>query len=251
MVARRAWTTSSAADSGTSTSANRWWISIEPMSRPFRPVSPVMAPTRSPGRIPASRPAPTNSRAAGPPEDVAGRAVGATGAAAPGCAAAVLVRPEADLRDLLVVVDRSPGLVGELDRGEGDLHEVELVGERLDDDAEAVEVVPEQALPQGRAGQLEPPGAQVGDGRHLLDRDRRPGHPLDRLEHPVLARLGERDRDALAAGAADPADAVHVGLRRRRDVVVDDVGELLDVQAARRDVGGDQQVRRAPRAAGP
>ena len=67
IVALRALMTSSAADSGTSTRANRWWISIEPMSRPFSPVSPVIAPTRSPGRIPASRPAPTNTRAADPP----------------------------------------------------------------------------------------------------------------------------------------------------------------------------------------
>ena len=69
-----------------------------------------------------------------------------------------------------------------------------------------------------------------------------PGDPLDGLEHAVLARLGQGDRHALAAGAADAADAVHVGLRRRRDVVVDDVGELVDVEAARGDVGGDEQL---------
>ena len=39
------------------------------------------------------------------------------------------------------------------------------------------------------------------------------------------------------------ADAVQVHLRRRRHVVVDDVREVLDVEAARGDVGGDQQVR--------
>ena len=58
----------------------------------------------------------------------------------------------------------------------------------------------------------------------------------------MLARLGERDRDALAAGAADAADAVHVGLGRGRHVVVDDVGERVDVQAAGGDVGRDEQV---------
>ena len=61
-------------------------------------------------------------------------------------------------------------------------------------------------------------------------------------QHPVLARLGERDRGAFAAGAAGAADAVHVGLGRRRHVVVEDVRELLDVEAARGDVGGNQQV---------
>jgi hypothetical protein len=63
-------------------------------------------------------------------------------------------------------------------------------------------------------------------------------------QQPVLARLGERDRHALAAGPADPADAVHVRLRRRRDVVVDDVREVLDVEPAGGDVGGDEQVGR-------
>ena len=71
------------------------------------------------------------------------------------------------------------------------------------------------------------------------------------LSMPVLARLGQRDRHALAPGAADAADAVHVGLGRRRDVVVDDVGELVDVEAAGGDVGGDQQLGGAARAAGP
>ena len=53
-----------------------------------------------------------------------------------------------------------------------------------------------------------------------------------RLEHAVLAGLGQRDRHALAARAADAADAVHVGLGRRRHVVVDDVGQVVDVEAA-------------------
>ena len=38
-------------------------------------------------------------------------------------------------------------------------------------------------------------------------------------------------------------DAMEVHLRRRRHVVVDDVRDVLDVEAASRDVGGDQQVR--------
>ena len=37
------------------------------------------------------------------------------------------------------------------------------------------------------------------------------------------------------------ADAVHVVLRHVRQLVVDDVRQLLDVEAARGDVGGDQR----------
>ena len=68
------------------------------------------------------------------------------------------------------------------------------------------------------------------------------GEALDAAQQPVLARLGERDRGAVAAGAAGAADPVHVRLGGRRHVVVDDVREVLDVEAARGDVGGDEQV---------
>ena len=144
---------------------------------------------------------------------------------------------------LVLVAVAARRLVGQLHRGQRDLHDVELVGERLDDDAEALQVVGCSRLScSAGPGQLQPAGAQVGDRRHLLDRDLLLGEPLDALSMPVLARLGQRDRDALAPGAADAADAVHVRLGRRRHVVVDDVGELVDVEAAGGDVGGDEQV---------
>ena len=52
----------------------------------------------------------------------------------------------------------------------------------------------------------------------------------------------EGDRVAAAARAAGAADAVHVGLGVGGDVVVDDVADPLDVEAAGRDVGGDEDV---------
>ncbi len=70
----------------------------------------------------------------------------------------------------------------------------------------------------------------------------RPVVALDVAEQAQLAWLGEGHRDALAPGPADPADAVDVGVGRRRHVVVDDVGQLIDVEAARGDVGGDEQL---------
>src|SRR5690606_27316261 len=50
---------------------------------------------------------------------------------------------------------------------------------------------------------------------------------------------------AETTGAAGTADAVHVGFRVVRDVVVDDVGDARDVQTAGGDVGGDDQIERA------
>ena len=45
-----------------------------------------------------------------------------------------------------------------------------------------------------------------------------------------------------ATGATDATDAVDVALRGGRHVVVDDMGERVDVEAAGRDIGGDQQL---------
>ena len=133
----------------------------------------------------------------------------------------------------------------QLHRGQRDIHHVVLVGERLDHHPVRLQLVGEQALLQRGAGQLQPARPQVGDGGHLLHGDPLPGDPLDRLEQAVLPRLGQGDRHALAAGPADPADPVHVRVRIGRHVVVDDVGELLDVQPSGGHVGGDEQVRGA------
>ena len=69
-------------------------------------------------------------------------------------------------------------------------------------------------------------------------------------EQVALARGDEGDRVAGAARAAGATDAVHVGLGVGRDVVVDDVADPLDVEAAGRDVGGDEDVELAGLRAG-
>ena len=46
---------------------------------------------------------------------------------------------------------------------------------------------------------------------------------LDVAEQPVLAWLSERDRHAIAAGSAGPANAMHVRLGRRWDIIVHDM----------------------------
>ena len=68
---------------------------------------------------------------------------------------------------------------------------------------------------------------------------------LDVAQQPVLARLDERDRHALAAGPTGPPDPMDVGVGVRRHVEVDDVRDVLDVEAAGRDVGRDEDVERA------
>ena len=75
---------------------------------------------------------------------------------------------------------------------------------------------------------------------HRLDRLAR--RALDHAQHVALARRDEQDRLAAASGAAGAADAVHVGFGVVGHVVVHDVADALDVEAARGDVGRDEDV---------
>ena len=63
---------------------------------------------------------------------------------------------------------------------------------------------------------------------------------LDRGEERALGGIAQRDRDARRAGARRSSDAVHVALRLVRNIKIDDVADGIDIDAARRDVGGDQ-----------
>ena len=218
---RRAATIASASSPGTSTSEKRSAISIAPIERAPIPASPVIAPTRSPGRMPAWRPAETWIRTvpAGP---------------APGARTAVRrarrVRRGPGPRSLRFAGTRAPrgerggdlfGLAGVSRRRVGELHgrgghvdDVELLGERLDDDADVVQASGEELLPQGRARDVEPAGTQVRHRRDGGDLDLLLRERLDGPQQPVLARLGERDGGAGAARAPRAADPVDVRLRR-------------------------------------
>ena len=70
-------------------------------------------------------------------------------------------------------------------------------------------------------------------------------HTLDGAQHPALTRGDEKDRLTTAASATGAADAVHVRLGVIRDVVVDHVGDALDVETAGSHVGGHQDVQAA------
>ena len=88
-------------------------------------------------------------------------------------------------------------------------------------------------------------GARAGIGLEPGDDGSRQ-RPLDELldvaQELVLVDADERDRLARGAGAARAPDPVDVIVRHVGQVVVDDVRQLVDVDAARRDVGGDQHL---------
>src|SRR5262249_15231288 len=73
-------------------------------------------------------------------------------------------------------------------------------------------------------------------------RNRHSDQLLDVAQVGALLGIAERDRDAVGAGAGGAADAVHVALGNVRQVVVDDVADAVDVDAARGDVGRHQRA---------
>src|ERR1700722_773989 len=98
-------------------------------------------------------------------------------------------------------------------------------------------------------------GAQdVGRNVHLDVDVRRVGVRLGRvraaqpeglIDHRPAGQLvpvHQRDRDTGLAGPAGAADAVHVGVLVVRALVVDHVGDVVDVDSAGRHIGGDQYV---------
>ena len=74
------------------------------------------------------------------------------------------------------------------------------------------------------------------------ERDRLLQEPLDLGQVLHLDRVDERDRLAGRARAAGAADAVDVVLGNVRQLVVDDERQVVDVEAARGDVGGDEHL---------
>ena len=95
-------------------------------------------------------------------------------------------------------------------------------------------------------GDLDLTGPEITDRGDLLDVDLLLGEPLDVLEQSPLTGLGERDRHTFAAGPSHSTDAVDIAFRRRGHVVVDDMGEGVDIETASSDVGGDEARRCRP-----
>ena len=66
------------------------------------------------------------------------------------------------------------------------------------------------------------------------------GEALDTLDVHAFRVVHQRDGQTVTAGATGTADAVYVVFRELRQVVVDDVTDAIDVDAAGSDVGRNQ-----------
>src|SRR5438094_1980870 len=83
----------------------------------------------------------------------------------------------------------------------------------------------------------------IGD-EAVLDRPRNrlPEQALDAAEEVCLVDADEADRLARRSGPTRPPDPMDVVLRVPRELEVHDMREVLDVEAARRDVRGDEDA---------
>jgi hypothetical protein len=66
--------------------------------------------------------------------------------------------------------------------------------------------------------------------------------PFDGPQFPAFGRTAEGQRDPFGTGTTGPADAVNVGLGLHRQVVVNNVGYAIDIDATGSHVGGNQHV---------
>jgi hypothetical protein len=80
-------------------------------------------------------------------------------------------------------------------------------------------------------------GVSAGDGQPLTR------EALDLAEHATLLVVAERDGDSFGPRAAGAADAVDVDLGRQRQIEIDDVRDVVDIEAAGSDVGGHEHRR--------
>jgi hypothetical protein len=69
--------------------------------------------------------------------------------------------------------------------------------------------------------------------------------PFDRVQVGPLFGIAKRNRMPARARACGAADAVHVRLGLMRQVVVEHVRDVIDIDAARRDITGNQNRRLA------
>jgi hypothetical protein len=75
--------------------------------------------------------------------------------------------------------------------------------------------------------------------------DRRSDQPLDIAQIRPLLMVAERDRDPLGARPRGAADTMDVAVGDVREIKIDDMGDAVDVDAARGDIGRDQRAQPA------
>lgn len=87
---------------------------------------------------------------------------------------------------------------------------------------------------------VRPGGTPIGEGEDL------PRQLLNGAQQSALAVIAERDRDSFGAGARRAADSMHIGLGYFRKLIIHDMGNVVDIDAASRNIGRNEDAA-APR----
>ena len=132
--------------------------------------------------------------------------------------------------------------MGEFHGSECNFEQVELVSQRFDDRAITVEIVVKQCFAQCSEREFHASIPKIGNRWNFLNSDLVARHALNIFEQAMLAWFGECDGYAFATCSTNAPDAVDVGLRSGRNVVVDDMGKQIDVEASSRNVGGYEEI---------
>ena len=92
-------------------------------------------------------------------------------------------------------------------------------------------------------------GLRAGGAAAVGLRQGEPRQALDRAQEVALLVVAERDRLPRIARPRGAADAMNIGLGDLRQFKIDDMGDAVDVDAARGDVGRNQRARLSVRKA--
>ena len=72
-----------------------------------------------------------------------------------------------------------------------------------------------------------------------------PNETLRRTQQGLILRRDKADGIAHRLGPARAPDAMHIVFRMQGEIVINHMGDAVDVDAARRDVGGDEDADQA------
>ena len=143
------------------------------------------------------------------------------------------------LHFLTIASRRARGL---LHRRRRDVQRIELRHQRRHHGAPRLEPAFQQQLAQRFLRLRLALRLHVRHRRQRHDFNRTPRHALEVAQVALLTRLGQRDGHTGAPSATRTANAMHIRFRRRRDIVIHHVRDMLHIESARRDIRCHEQL---------
>ena len=130
----------------------------------------------------------------------------------------------------------------ELDGCECNLFDIEFLQQVGQDRFKSLLGLASQCFTQSLGGEFHLTSTQCFNRRHFFKRDLDLGQALNVLQHALFTRFGQSNCDAFASGTTYSSNTVHIRLGSRWYVVVDNVGEVINVQTTSSDVCCNEQL---------